>query len=188
MTGSLPPYEKEYLRGDGGRIPVLVGAATLEGSNDHGMAFVLDLSEQKRALEALRRSEAQLTEAKAELAHVTPGNDSGRTYRVESLTRSINRSPRSSTTPPPVCVGSIGIPPNLEEASAALRRIVRDGSRAGDVISRMRLLFKKTTTATEAVDINAAIEEVVLFTNGEAQRNRVRVHLDLAHELPPRAG
>jgi PAS domain S-box-containing protein len=70
-TGTLRPYEKEYFRSDRSRVPVLVGSAVFEEGQNDGVAFVLDLSEQKRAEEALRRSQAYLAEAQAELAHVT---------------------------------------------------------------------------------------------------------------------
>jgi PAS domain S-box-containing protein len=61
--GTLQPFEKEYFRKDGTRVPVLIGVATFEEGGNQGVAFVIDLTERKRAEEALRRSEANLAEA-----------------------------------------------------------------------------------------------------------------------------
>jgi PAS domain S-box-containing protein len=62
-TGMMQAREKEYFRKDGSRVPVLIGAACFEGQSNQGVAYILDLSEQKRAEEALRRGEAYLAES-----------------------------------------------------------------------------------------------------------------------------
>jgi PAS domain S-box-containing protein len=61
MTGTVQPFEKEYFRKDGSRVPVLIGGAMFEESQ--GVAFVLDLTERKCAEEALRESERSLRSA-----------------------------------------------------------------------------------------------------------------------------
>ena len=49
--GSFQPFEKEYFRKDGGRVPILLGGALFESSGNEGVALVLDLTDQKRAQE-----------------------------------------------------------------------------------------------------------------------------------------
>jgi PAS domain S-box-containing protein len=59
-AGRLPPIEKEFFRRDGTRVPILLGAVSFDGDQSQGVAFVLDLTERKRAEEATRRSEKEL--------------------------------------------------------------------------------------------------------------------------------
>jgi signal transduction histidine kinase len=77
-----------------------------------------------------------------------------------------------------------GETPNLAEARQAIHRIVRDGNRASDVITRMRALFKKTPAAKEPVDVNEIIQEVLAVTQNELQRNRVSLRTEFAKDLP----
>jgi PAS domain S-box-containing protein len=59
-TGTVQPCEREYLRKDGGRVPVLMGSTLFEESGNEGLAFVLDLTDRKRAEEKSRESELKL--------------------------------------------------------------------------------------------------------------------------------
>jgi len=174
-AGSCEPFEKEYFRKDGSRVPVLVGAAAFEG-RDEGVSYVLDLTERKRAQEALQKAEA-------ELAHVT------RVTTVGALTAAIAheiKQPIAAT----VTNASAGMhwlsaqPPDLEEARQAFGRIIRDGNRAAEVIGRIRSLVKKMPPRREPLDINQVVLEVIAMIQGELQRNRVQLQTQLARDLP----
>jgi signal transduction histidine kinase len=74
--------------------------------------------------------------------------------------------------------------PNLEEARATATRIVKDGTRAAEVVSRIRLLFKKGTLERELVDVNEVIREMIVLLRCEAIRNSISVQAELAPDLP----
>jgi len=66
-TGVSVPFEKEYIRKDGSRVPVIIGAVIFKGQRDVGICFVQDITERKRAEEALRKSVADLKRSNEEL-------------------------------------------------------------------------------------------------------------------------
>src|SRR4029077_18066216 len=142
--------------------------------------------ERKRAEDELRRSEASLREAQSELARVTRLTTMGE--MAASIAHEVNQPLAGVVTNANASLRWLaGDSPNLAEAREAIRRILRDGNRAGVVTQRIRALFTKTHTA-ERLDINETIGEVVVLTESHMQRERITLETQLAANLPPIMG
>src|SRR5262245_59012406 len=182
-TGTAQPYEKEYFHKSGRRVPVLVGAANFEARGDEGVAFVIDLTDRKRAEAAVRESERRYRDAQMQLAHAN------RVATMGQLSASIAHEVNQPIT---AVVGNAQAalnwldkdPPDLNEVRQALGHIVVSGNRAGDVTGRIRALLKKAPLRKDAVEINEAILEVIALTRGEVAKNGVSVQTQLAEGLP----
>ena len=182
-TGEMPHHEKEYFRKDGTRVPVLVGAAAFDGTPNEGVAFIVDLTEQKHAEEKLRESELRYRDLQSELAHAN------RIATMGQLCAWIAHDVRQPLVGV-VASANAGLrwlsahPPNVSAAERALERVVREGHRAADVLDSIRTLVKKATPHKEPVDLNEIIRETMILLSPEAERKGIVVQADLVSTLP----
>ena len=178
-NGRCELFEKEYFRSDGTRIPVLVGAAAIEGTKTENVAFVLDLTERKLAEEERER----LRQLQVDLAYMSRVITVGQLGA--SLAHEIKQPIGAAVTNAEVCVRLLDRDePDLPEAREAALEMVRDAKRAADIIDRVRSLYQKGSSEPAMVDVNEVIGEMVVMLRSEANRHSVSMRADLAEELP----
>ena len=181
--GTVQPFEKEYFRKDGGRIPVLIGVTAFDKKRDQGVGFVLDLTDRKRAEAEARDSERRYREVQAELAHASRVTALGQL--IASITHEI-RQPLAAVK----MSGNTALrwltknPPEIDEAKQSIENIVKDANRAADVISRIHSLVRKAAPSKDTLDINEAVLEVIGLVRAEATKAGVTIQLQLADNLP----
>jgi C4-dicarboxylate-specific signal transduction histidine kinase len=138
--------------------------------------LLAEMAERKRAEEAYY-------EAQAELARVTRLSTLG--ALAASISHEVNQPLAAVVTNADACMMWLSSPsPNLEEARAAVDSIAREGTRASEVIRRIRAMFTKSAPEAARVAINDLIREVAALMQTEASRNQVEVQTELAADLP----
>jgi len=134
------------------------------------------IAERKQAQDALRQAQADLTHA---------NRVSSMGELSASLAHEVNQPIAAAITDASTCLRWLSREqPDLDEARSAASRAVQDGRRAGEIVNRVRKLFKKDTPQRELVDLNEVIQEMTLLLNSEATQFAVLVGTELAAELP----
>jgi len=165
-TSVMPRYSvgrKFPLRDRHGRINAVGGVAT-------------DITER-----------ATLRETQAELARVARISSLGAS--AASIAHEVNQPQSGIITNANACLRMLAAdPPNVDGARETARRMIRDGSRAADVITQVRTMFGQKDAATEPVDLNEATRKVIALSLSEPQSSRVLLQQEFADDRPPVTG
>jgi PAS domain S-box-containing protein len=174
--------EDLFVRKDGTFFPVQYTASPIfrDGVAVGTVIEFEDLTERRQAEQALHQ-------AQIELAHVARVMTMGEL--TASIAHEVNQPLAALVANSNACLRWLARqPPSVDEARDCLHRMIRDGLRAGEVITRIRSLVTKSSPVKVRLDLNAAIQEVLAITGPEARQYVVLVRTELAANLPPVRG
>jgi PAS domain S-box-containing protein len=175
--------EKQCRRKDGQLVCVRNNVSVVPGT-ERVPRFLMTISED---VTQRKLSEEALARARSELAKVARTTSLG--VLTASIAHEINQPLSGIITNASTCLRMLSADrPNIEGALETVRRTLRDGSRASDVITRLRTLYSKKEPLLEAMDLNEATREVTALSLSELQRNGVTLRYELADDLPPVVG
>src|SRR5712671_6169095 len=139
----------------------------------------IDIEDRKRADEERER----LRQVQADLAHLSRVTTMGEL--TASLAHEIRQPISAAVTNAKTCLRWLGRDaPDVPEACEAASRIVKDVTRAADIIGSISLLFKKGALQRELVDVNDLIREMIVLLRSEASRYSISIRTELAEHLP----
>jgi two-component system sensor kinase FixL len=165
------------LRKDGSTFPMdlSVGEARQDGESIF-VGIIRDLTSRKR-------TEAELEQARAELVRVARVTALGEL--TAAIAHEVNQPLTGLVSSGNACLRWLaGDVPNLKAARGSVERMISAGSRAGEVIRRIRALVAKAPPLRDRLNINDAITEVIALIRGEIQRNRISLRTKLSTDVP----
>jgi C4-dicarboxylate-specific signal transduction histidine kinase len=164
---------------------------SLRRARDDLKGTVQELQKTNNALDAesheRKQAEEAMRQAQAELTRVSRATTMGEL--TASLAHEVNQPIAAAVTDANTCLRWLTRGhPDVEEAREAALRVVKDTTRAAEIIGRIRLLFKKSTSRRELVDVNDVVREMIVFLHSEATRYNIVVGADLSTDLPQVTG
>jgi PAS domain S-box-containing protein len=172
-------FETVRMRKDGSLLDVSLTISPMKDTSGRVVGaskLARDITERKRAEEALHQ-------AQTDLAHASRLTTMGEF--TASLAHEVKQPIAAVVTNANTCVRWITRDePDLKEACEAAWRIVKDAKRASEIINRVHLLFKKGTPQRELVDVNEVAREMIVLLGDEASRHSISVRTELAEDLP----
>jgi PAS domain S-box-containing protein len=172
---SVEHFETVRITKDARRIHVSLAISPIRnpaGQIVGASKIARDITERKRAEDALRQ-------AQAELAHVSRVTTMGEL--TASLAHEVRQPIAAAMTNANTCLLWLDRDsPDIDEARAATLRVVEDGRRATDIIGRIRQLFTKGAPQRACIDVNELIREMIVLLRVEAVRDAVSVRTELA--------
>jgi PAS domain S-box-containing protein len=157
-------------------VRVVARANRSEMGNVDFVGAVMDVT-------SIRLAELELQNTRTELAHVMRVTSLGEL--TASIAHEVNQPLGAVVANAEACLGWLDREsPDLNEAHAAMERIVRDGHRAGEVIRRVRALIKKADTQMVPLDVNEIVSEALNIVEHELRRYQVSRRMELSSDLP----
>jgi signal transduction histidine kinase len=169
----LPDGAIKYIRSTGHPV------RNISGDLLEYVGTSIDVTERKRADEERER----LRQAQADLARLSRVTTMGEL--TASLAHEIRQPISAAATNAKTCLRWLGRDePNVAEAGEAASRLIKDVTRAADIIGRVSSLFKKGALQREPVDVNELIKEMIVLLRTEASRYSISIRTELAEDLP----
>jgi signal transduction histidine kinase len=169
----LPGGAIKYIRSTGHPV------RNISGDLLEYVGTSIDVTERKRADEERER----LRQVQADLAHLSRVTTMGEL--TASLAHEIRQPISAAVTNAKTCLRWLSRDePDVAEACEAASRLVKDVTRAADIIGRISSLFKKGEVQRELVDVNELIREMIVLLRSEASRYSISFRTELAEGLP----
>jgi len=183
-SGNPFQFEFRCLRASDGMYRWCVSSALPLCASDGDIlkwyGTVVDFHDRRQAQEELRNTQA-------ELAHVNRVMTMGEL--TASIAHEVNQPLAAIIASGDSCTAWLASkPPNLDKARAAASRMIQAATQAGEIVQRVRAMFKKIPSVATSVDMNELIEETISLIHHEAQRKNVSLRADLGGGLPTVSG